>query len=160
MMSQELALVKQFYTAFQNKDAVFMASCYHENASFEDEVFTLNGDDIGCMWTMLCARGKDMTMTFRDVTQHATGQITCHWEPIYTFSGTGRKVHNRIDTVMEFKDGKIWKQKDTFSFYSWASQALGLPGILLGWTPFLKSKVQRTANKSLEDFKAKQSFQK
>ena len=152
-MSQELELVKQFYTAFQNKDAVFMASCYHSDASFQDEVFTLQGEDVGHMWAMLCARGKDMTLTFRDISVNANGQITCHWEPIYTFSGTGRKVHNRIDTIMEFKEGKIIKQKDTFSFYSWASQALGLPGMLLGWTPFLRAKVRATANKSLDVYK-------
>ena len=154
-MSQHIELVKQFYTAFQHKDAATMASLYHPDASFQDEVFTLKGEDIGHMWTMLCARGKDMTMTFRDVTSSAPNQVTCHWEPIYTFSGTGRKVHNRIDTVMEFKDGKIWKQRDTFNFWSWASQALGLPGMLLGWTPFLKAKVKKTANQSLSDFKAR-----
>lgn len=154
-MNEEIELIKQFYTAFQNKDAATMASFYHPDASFQDEVFTLQGENIGHMWTMLCARGKDMTMTFRDVKSTSPGHVTCHWEPIYTFSGTGRKVHNRIDTVIEMKDGKIWKQKDTFSFWSWASQALGLPGMLLGWAPFLKAKVQSTANKSLEDFKAK-----
>lgn len=66
-MSQDIELVNQFYTAFQNKDAAFMASCYHPDASFQDEVFTLSGEDIGHMWKMLCARGKDMTMTFRDI---------------------------------------------------------------------------------------------
>tara|TARA_R110002167_G_scaffold30450_7_gene100851 strand:+ start:352 stop:819 length:468 start_codon:yes stop_codon:yes gene_type:complete len=154
-MSQDIELIKQFYTAFQNKDAATMASCYHPDASFQDEVFTLKGEDIGHMWAMLCARGKDMTMTFRDVNSSSPGHVSCHWEPIYTFSGTGRKVHNRIDTVIEMKDGKIWKQKDSFSFWSWASQALGLPGTLLGWTPFLKAKVQKTANQSLDAFKAK-----
>lgn len=154
-MSQDIELVTRFYTAFQNKDAATMASCYHPGASFQDEVFTLNGEDIGHMWAMLCARGKDMTMTFRDVNSSSPGHVTCHWEAIYTFSGTGRKVHNRIDTVIEMKDGKIWKQKDSFSFWRWSSQALGLPGALLGWTPFLKLKVQKTANQSLAEFKAK-----
>jgi hypothetical protein len=154
-MSQDIELVKQFYTAFQAKDAAVMASLYHPDAIFQDEVFTLKGEDIGYMWMMLCARGKDMIMTFRDLNSVSPGHVTCHWEPIYTFSGTGRKVHNRIDTVIEIKDGKIWKQKDSFSFWSWASQALGLPGMLLGWAPFLKSKVQKTANQSLADFKAK-----
>lgn len=152
-MTDEIELVNKFYTAFQNKDAATMASFYHPEASFEDEVFTLQGRDIVHMWTMLCARGKDMTMTFQNVKSTSANQVTCHWEPVYTFSGTGRKVHNRIDTTIEFKDGKIWKQKDVFSFWSWASQALGLPGKLLGWTPLLKNKVRKTANKSLEDFK-------
>ncbi len=154
-MNEDIELVTRFYKAFQNKDAQIMASFYHPDAQFEDEVFTLQGEDIGHMWAMLCTRGKDMTLTFRDVELNSAGQVTCHWEPIYTFSGTGRKVHNRIDTVIEMKDGKIWKQTDMFSFWRWASQALGFPGMLFGWVPFLKAKVQRSANQSLEDFKAK-----
>lgn len=154
-MNEDIELIKQFYAAFQNKDAATMATFYHPEASFQDEVFTLQGEDIGHMWMMLCTRGKDMTMSYRDVHSNSSGHVSCHWEATYTFSGTGRKVHNRIETVIEMKDGKIWKQKDSFSFWRWASQALGLPGYLLGWTPFLKSKVQKTANQSLEEFKAK-----
>lgn len=155
MMSEEIDLITRFYTAFQNKDAETMASFYHPEATFEDEVFDLQGEDIGHMWRMLCARGKDMTLTFTNLRSSASGHVTCHWEPIYTFSGTGRKVHNLIDTTIELRDGKIWKQRDVFSFWNWASQALGLPGRLLGWTPVLKNKVRKTANQSLEDFKRK-----
>lgn len=104
-MSQELELVKQFYTAFQNKDAVFMASCYHSDASFQDEVFTLQGEDVGHMRAMLCARGKDMTLTFRDISVNANGQITCHWEPIkdlWTFiKNDDGLIHLNIDEVLE-----------------------------------------------------------
>lgn len=156
-MSDAIKLVTEFYTAFQQKDGLAMAAMYHPEAEFQDEVFNLKGEDIGKMWIMLCARGKDMTMTFSDIKQDSSGKVSCHWEPIYTFSGTGRKVHNKIDTVIEFKEGKIWRQRDKFSFWSWASQALGLPGKILGWTPLLRSKVKKTAAKSLDDFKQARS---
>jgi hypothetical protein len=34
-------------------------------------------------------------------------------------------------------------------------QALGIPGLLMGWTPFLRAKVQTTANENLQKFLAK-----
>ena len=152
-MSDHTDLVNRFYSAFQNRDAAAMAALYHPEAQFQDEVFILKGEDIGHMWSMLCERGKDMTLTFTNVESCAPEQVTCHWEPIYTFSATGRKVHNKVDTTMVFKDGKIWQQRDVFSFWRWASQALGVPGMLLGWTPLLKNKVQKTAQQNLDAFK-------
>ena len=58
------------------------------------------------MWTMLCERGRDLTLDWRDVrADDATG--AAHWEPRYTFSVTGRPVHNKIDARFTFRDGKI-----------------------------------------------------
>ena len=36
-------LLNKFYTAFANLDAETMASCYHENAEFDDPAFSLRG---------------------------------------------------------------------------------------------------------------------
>jgi hypothetical protein len=76
----------------------------------------------------------------------------CRWEAWYTFSRTGRKVHNIIDASFEFKDGKILVHQDTFDFWRWTRQALGMPGILLGWTPFMRNKVRVTARNGLKKF--------
>jgi hypothetical protein len=40
--------------------------------------------------------------------------------------------------------------------WAWTRQALGAPGLLLGWTPFLQKKVQAEARKGLEAFMAKE----
>ena len=37
-----------------------------------------------------------------------------HWEAIYNFSETGRRVHNKIDARFEFRDDKIIRHADTF----------------------------------------------
>ena len=151
--AQNKALIQTFYTAFQKKDHQTMAQCYHPEAYFKDEAFELTGKDIGCMWHMLCERGKDMTMEF-SVTEEA-GKISAHWEPKYSFSQTGRFVHNIIDAEFEFRDGKIIKHIDSFSFWSWSRQALGAPGLLLGWTPLLRNKVSKMAMGNLKKFKKK-----
>ena len=42
--------------------------------------------------------------------------------------------------------------RDRFSFWRWSRQALGLPGVLLGWSPSLKRKVRSTAAGNLKKF--------
>jgi ketosteroid isomerase-like protein len=144
--------LKRFYTAFQERDAAGMAACYAPDVQFSDPVFTdLRGADAGAMWKMLCERGRDLRLEFRDVRADAnTG--SAHWEAWYTFSATGRKVHNIIDATFEFRNGAIVKHTDRFDLYRWSRQALGPAGVLLGWTPLLRNKVRAMAAKGLADY--------
>jgi ketosteroid isomerase-like protein len=100
-------LVRDFYTCFANRDARGMAACYHRDVEFSDEVFIeLEGARAKAMWQMLCERGKDLKIEFRDIqADDSTGRA--HWEAWYTFSPTGRRVHNQIDARFEFRGGKI-----------------------------------------------------
>lgn len=152
-MSAHKELIETFYTAFQQRDHKTMAACYHPDAYFRDEAFELNGIEPGAMWRMLCERANGMTIDF-SVTEK-DGKVTAHWEPEYTFVQTGRRVHNIIDAEFEFKDGKIIKHIDRFDFWRWSRQALGLPGLLLGWTPLLRKKVSKMAMGTLKEFMAK-----
>ncbi len=148
-------LIETFYKCFQKRDAEGMAACYHQDVSFSDPVFPdLKGDQARSMWKMLCARGKDLEIQFSAVKANdSTG--SAHWEAWYTFSGTGRKVHNVIDAEFEFRDGKIIRHKDQFGFWRWTRMALGPAGVLLGWTPIVQNGVRKKANQGLVDFMAK-----
>lgn len=147
--------LRRFYTAFQKRDAAAMVACYAPDVRFSDPVFTdLRGPEAGSMWALLCERGKDLKIEFRDVRADATTG-SAHWEAWYTFSATGRKVHNIIDASFEFRDGKIVQHTDRFDLHRWAGLALGLPGKLLGWTPMLQNKVRAMAAKNLADYVAK-----
>jgi ketosteroid isomerase-like protein len=152
-------LIHNFYSAFQRHDGVGMAACYHPEVVFSDPVFVdLHGSRAKSMWQMLCERGKDLTLTFSNV--RADDQSgSAHWEATYTFSTTGRKVLNIIDATFEFRDGKIIKHTDTFDFWRWSRQALGMSGVLLGWSPFLQNTVRKTAIKGLDAFVAKRGDQ-
>ncbi len=149
------ATITKFYTAFQQKDYKAMASLYHPEATFKDAAFDLkSGKEAGAMWQMLITAGKDLRIEFSDVrADEKTG--SAHWEAWYTFSKTGRKVHNVIEAKFEFKDGLIYRHADHFDFWRWSRQSLGLTGWLLGWSGFLKNKVSTAAMKSLHDFMAK-----
>ncbi len=60
---------------------------------------------------------------------------------------------NRIDATFAFRDGLIVRHQDHFDFARWARQALGLPGLLLGWSSFLQNKVRAQAAAGLASFK-------
>lgn len=156
-MQNHIDLINRFYTAFQARDAATMASCYHPDVQFSDPVFTdLRGPRAGAMWRMLCERGKDLKIEFRDVrADDKTG--SAHWDAWYTFATTGRKVLNRIDARFEFRDGLILRHTDSFDLHAWAGQALGLTGKLLGGTRLLQNKIRAMAAKGLADYLAKVS---
>lgn len=129
-----------------------MASLYHPEAQFRDEVFDLkSGAEAGAMWKMLVGRGGDLRIEFRDVVEDENGG-SAHWDAWYTFSGTGRKVLNRIEARFEFKDGLIYRHTDRFNFWRWSGQALGMFGWLLGWTSVIKEKVRGNAMGRLRAF--------
>lgn len=154
-MHPNAQLIERFYTAFGQRDASTMAACYADDIRFSDEVFPdLQGHQARAMWRMLCERGKDLRVEFRYVEADAnTGRA--HWEAWYTFSATGKKVHNRIDARFEFRGGEIIRHRDTFSFWAWARQALGPVGWLLGWSGVVKSRVRRQAAANLKTYMEK-----
>lgn len=146
-------LIEQFYEAFTNHDAEGMASCYHDDVVFEDPAFgVLKKEHASNMWRMLLASQKGKS--FKVVASNFQ-EDSAHWEAFYTFSKTGRKVHNKVDARFEFKDGKIIKHTDHFDLHAWSRQAMGFQGALLGWTGFFKKKLQAQTNGMLAKFEAK-----
>ncbi len=150
-------LIKRFYEAFSKRDAEGMVACYADDVRFSDPVFTdLRGDRAKNMWRMLCERGKDLTIEFTDV-KASGANGSAHWEARYTFSVTGRSVHNVIDASFVFEDGKIKEHVDTFDLWRWAGMALGMSGKLLGWTPLVQGKIRKTAQQGLDVWEKKKS---
>ncbi|AXR60115.1 nuclear transport factor 2 family protein [Leptospira mayottensis] len=149
-MKSAAEVTKEFYEAFQKKDAAKMGLLYSDSVIFNDPVFSdLNATEARGMWQMLVARGKDLELKFGEIQSDGnTGKVT--WEATYTFSKTGKKVHNVIRAELVCKDGKIVKHTDRFGFYRWSRQALGLPGLFLGFLPFLRNKVRTEARKNLD----------
>jgi hypothetical protein len=151
---REQGLITRFYEAFANRDAATMARCYTANARFSDPVFpNLRGEQVGAMWRMLCQRATDLRIEFRVLLEARPGG-SAHWEAWYTYSASGRPVHNAIDATFVFQGGLIAVHEDSFDLYRWARQALGIPGVLLGWTPFMRRAIQRRAARSLARFSA------
>ena len=98
-------------------------------------------------------KGKDFKVSFSNINFNQE-TATAQWEARYTFSQTGRQVHNKIDAQFEFQDGKISSHLDTFNLRKWASQAMGLKGQLLGGTAFFKKKLNKQTNRMLDRYMA------
>jgi SnoaL-like domain len=148
-MLRRMETVERFYAAFDARDGDTMAACYAPGAHFSDPVFPdLNGDEPGAMWRMLTSQARDLRV---ELLEHTAD--SARWRAHYTFSQTGRPVINDVRARFRFDgDGLIADHRDEFSFHRWARQALGTPGLLLGWTPLLRNKVRRSAAESLARF--------
>lgn len=150
-MNQQL--IERFYAAFHAHDAATMAASYHETATFADPVFPhLDAAGVRAMWTMLCGRAPDLTVQASDIVIDGD-QGSARWVARYTFSTTRRFVENHVHATFIFKDGLIEKHVDDFDFWRWSRQALGAPGVLLGWSPLIKNTVRTMAAKGLRRFR-------
>ncbi|HJW34250.1 MAG TPA: nuclear transport factor 2 family protein [Holophagaceae bacterium] len=155
-MHPHAELLTRFYEAFQRRDAEAMGACYHDDAVFMDPAFgRLKAAEARAMWAMFAARATELEVTF-EVKDADDGSGAVHWEAKYPFSGTGRRVHNVIEAQFGFHEGKILAHRDQFDLWAWSRQALGLPGILLGWSPFMKRKIQARARMQLAKWMAKE----
>jgi ketosteroid isomerase-like protein len=149
-------LIQRFYRAFAAHDGDTMAACYTPDAHFSDPVFTdLNGAEPGAMWRMLTTRSADLEL---ELSEHAAdGDAgSARWIARYTFTQTGRPVVNDVRATFRFADGLIAEHRDDFDFYRWTRQALGPPGLLLGWTPLIQGSVRKRARAGLDEFIAAQ----
>jgi len=157
-MNSNEQIIEEFYAAFAEGNAETMASCYHPDVVFEDPAFgKLEGKDASDMWHMLIERAKgNLEISFSDI-QANEKSGSAKWIAKYHFSKTNRNVVNKINAYFKFKDGLIFKHTDNFDFYGWSKQALGTTGLLLGWTLFLRKKVQKQALESLRKYQQKNS---
>jgi hypothetical protein len=144
-----VSIIARFYDAFARRDWEAMGACYHPEARFSDPVFLeLDAAQVKAMWRMLLTSDSDLRITYQVVQEDAVhGQAL--WDAWYTFSRTGRKVHNRITARFIYKDGLILRHEDRFDLWRWSRQALGTSGVLLGWSPVVRNKVRRTAAEAL-----------
>ena len=153
--------IRDFYAAFTAHDAAGMARCYHPDIAFSDGAFPmLRGAEASAMWAMLIARAKDdLHITLVEASADDAGG-TAKWEAHYTFTQTGRNVHNTISAVFAFRDGKIIRHIDSFPFWRWSSQALGPMGKLLGWSLPIKLLIRKKAKAGLAQFMARGNYPK
>ncbi len=153
------SVIELFYEAFQQLDVEKMVTCYHDDITFSDPAFgILRGDEACNMWRMLCRsqKNKNFDLSYSNIVVDGI-RGSADWEAIYTFSKTGRTIHNKINAEFTFRDGKIYTHADQFNLYIWARQALGPTGWLIGWTPLFRRSIQHKTRQMLNKFSVSQS---
>ncbi len=153
MTSREL--LEQFYGSFQRHDHEGMTSCYADDVVFSDPAFgRLEGERAKAMWQMLIERGgSGLQIQYEILTADSDGGQV-RWVADYTYGPKKRPVQNHVTAHITCKDGKIIEHHDHFDLWRWSRQALGLPGLLLGWSPFIKNKIQSTTHATLNKYLA------
>ena len=144
-------LIRRFYEAFDHQDGQAMGECYAPDVHFSDPVFPdLHGPRARAMWEMLTGAPGELRVELLDSRADDTSG-SAHWRADYVFSQTGRPVVNHVRAAFRFREGLIVEHRDEFDFHRWSRQALGAPGLLLGWTPVLRSAVRKKAAARLEE---------
>ncbi len=149
-------LIRTFYEAFVRGDAEGMILCYAEDIVFQDPAFgELQGGEVHNMWRMLINRSKDKLKISYDGIQAEGNTGSAKWVAEYTYTPTDRKVINHISASFAFRDGKIVRHTDDFDLWKWTRQALGWQGWLLGWSPWMKMKIQQQTRHLLVKYSQK-----
>jgi ketosteroid isomerase-like protein len=149
-MHPNAELLQRLFSSLDRRDDESMAACYHPEATFEDIAFELHGKrEIHDMWRMICA--GDIRTSFEIVhADDVKGRVKVIDE--YTFSDTGRKVRNVIDSRFKFVDHLIVEQRDDCNPREWAAMALGgLSGFVAGRVdPLRRFKARRKLQQFVE----------
>lgn len=154
----KIDLLNQFYSSFSKADAEGMNSCYHENIIFKDPAFgELHGEKAKAMWRMLLSRNSNIQINY-EILEVAANSACVEWQANYEYGPKKRKVNNNVLGYFKFEDGKIIKHRDRFSLWKWSQQALGFIGYALGWTGYMKNKIQKKTNKLLTEFMNKRAI--
>jgi hypothetical protein len=122
-MERNRALLEHFFTSLAHRNHEAMAACYAPEARFDDIAFHLcDSKKIHAMWHMITK--SDLCMTYRVESCGARDAVVC-WDARYTFTDTGRRVHNELRSAFTLQDGLIIKQYDHSDAWRWCLQALG-----------------------------------
>lgn len=147
-----MGIAQRFFDAFAIGDYHSMGLLYAPTATFSDPIFPLlSGPETALMWEMLLSRAQEFSVSanVEEEQSQGGGHARAVWVARYLYGAAGRQVTNRVHTEMTLQAGRIVKQVDHFSFWGWSRQALGAPGLLLGWTPWLRHRVQEQAQQQL-----------
>jgi ketosteroid isomerase-like protein len=147
-------ILSKFYSSFSEGNAKGMVECYHKNVVFQDPAFgKLEGNKAKKMWEMLLSNKKTTIKVSYSNIQTSNEKASADWIAEYVYGK--RKVINKVSAKFKFKEGKIIAHIDHFNLWKWSIQALGPIGYLLGWTPFMKAKIQKKVNQKLANYIAK-----
>jgi len=138
MSHPNAGLLHRLFTSLNQHDHQEMAACYHADATFRDIAFDLRGSkQIHAMWHMICETDIRASFHLLEVDDRV-GHVTLIDD--YTFSSTGRAVHNVIDSHFRLRDGLIIEHQDLCDARVWAAMALGgVSGFMAGRFRFLRS---------------------
>jgi hypothetical protein len=154
MNAQNQATIERLYAAFARWTATPCRPATPKTRSLTTRSSRCSGGARSAACGACCApphatrAGRTGSCETRDITDHSA-----HWDAHYRSRPPAARSLNRIDAEFEFDaQGLIVKHRDRFDFWAWSRQALGVPGLVLGWTPPFRKQVKRKAAANLQRF--------
>ncbi|MFN4006963.1 MAG: nuclear transport factor 2 family protein [Chitinophagaceae bacterium] len=148
-----ITVATQFFEAFAQLNAQAMCQRYQTMAVFNDPVFgLLHYNELTAMWRMLCSNATNFSLQYEPPVAVDDEYVTVNWVATYTFSATGNTVVNKVKSFIRIQNGYITEQSDAFKLSRWAAQALGVKGLLFGWSGFVQKRIRKNAHKALQRF--------
>lgn len=143
------ALVRRLFACLAARDAEGAAACYDARIFYSDPLFPrLHGPATLDLWRL-----RFGNPAFEAVLDEASGDADgalARWT--LRDAHGGRRIEMPVRAMFAFRDGRISRHYDAFSFWRWASQAYGPAGAALGWFGPFKWKVRHDAARALERF--------
>ena len=102
------------------------------------------------MWKMLLNNNQNFKITYK-IERVSESQFIINWKAEYLFGKKKRRVINFVESNIKIKDSKIIEQIDSFNFYKWAKQSLGIVGLFLGKSKLFRKKISNSAYKKLKE---------
>jgi len=148
-MQKNEQVIAGLFNAYQNRNAVEMASFYSADAVFKDPIFgTVQGEEISKVWQVVHSVTNDLYLHYH-IIQAGSSIATANTYLTYNFKHTNRNIKISIKSHFRLANGKIVLQTDEYSMWNWMSQAYGLRGLLLGWNPFIINRARISAKNTL-----------
>ncbi|SCY07660.1 SnoaL-like domain-containing protein [Nonlabens sp. Hel1_33_55] len=145
-------LLTQFYKGLKNANASNMTALYKDNSHFKDPVFgDLHGEHAISMWHMLFSKNNQVKISYKIIEATPTyGKV--QWTANYLNGSNKRPVTNHVTANFKLADGEIVNHVDSFNLSKWSRQALGVSGLLMGWSSFMKNQIQKKTNSLLDHY--------
>ena len=144
------SLLSTFYKALAEGNLETLTTCYSKKNQFSDPAFgDLQGPQIMDIWTFLLSKGGENLQVETEVIYEESLSAAGQWGAKYPFGSKKRPVTNGITATFVIEDRKIVTHHDVFDLWKWSSQALGLPGMLMGWSPWFATKLRGKFRKTL-----------
>lgn len=147
-MSIHVNIVKEFYEALSTGDFHAIQSFYSPEATYQDEIVTLKGNEVFSHWFMMCREDFKTKAELIEIKENQN-IVTTKWTIDYLLVPTGRRIFLEEEGYFYFNDGVIAAHRDKFDIYSFTKQGFGMLGYLIGWTSWAQNRLRKQAKKTI-----------
>lgn len=142
------ALIHSFYEAFTQGDIQHLMAAYHPEAVYYSPLTgELRGEALAGWWARLCADAAGNNEAILSHLDADDFRGHADWRMQYRYQGALVLVGGQAD--FQFDGGRIRRQTDDFSVWSWASQVEGWRAWSLGWSSYYQARLRERIRRSL-----------